>query len=456
MTEPTYPRVLIIGQSFDPGTGGGITLTNLFTGWPKDRIAVVSRLDFAPSTSVCERYYRLGSADLRLVWPLRYLWPNSEASGALVNFENDKLSDNAQSIIANDYQPTSARINFWGKCRKSVHEVVVYLGVDQLVRRVRITPDLRRWIKNYQPDLIYTQLPSLHMIRLTTQLYHEFSVPFSIHIMDDWPSTLYTRKTLSPYLRFRLCKEYDYLLNRAVALMGISEKMCRAFEERYGRRFLPFHNAIDMEYWLREAKKTWEASSPFRLAYTGRVGQANQHNLEDVCNAVADMYDTGFQIRFDLFTLDYHTSAARSLERTNSVFVLPSVPYQDMPATLAGADLLILPLDFDPVSFHFAQYSMPTKTPEYMVSGTPVLVYAPGNLAVSEYARENGWGYTVTKKSLSSLKEGIVQLMGSSTLREKLGRKAQELAIRNHDALKVREAFRQVLMDASRERLMKI
>jgi len=37
-----YPKILIFGQPFNTYSGGGITLTNLFRGWPKDRIAVAS------------------------------------------------------------------------------------------------------------------------------------------------------------------------------------------------------------------------------------------------------------------------------------------------------------------------------------------------------------------------------------------------------------------------------
>ena len=34
------PKVLIIGQPFNNDTGGGITLTNLFNGWDRDKLAV--------------------------------------------------------------------------------------------------------------------------------------------------------------------------------------------------------------------------------------------------------------------------------------------------------------------------------------------------------------------------------------------------------------------------------
>ena len=40
----TYPKVLIIGQVIDKKNGSGITLSNLFKGWPKDKLAVATSI----------------------------------------------------------------------------------------------------------------------------------------------------------------------------------------------------------------------------------------------------------------------------------------------------------------------------------------------------------------------------------------------------------------------------
>lgn len=39
-----YPRVLIVGPDFDLITGSGITLTNLFRGWPAARLRIPAEL----------------------------------------------------------------------------------------------------------------------------------------------------------------------------------------------------------------------------------------------------------------------------------------------------------------------------------------------------------------------------------------------------------------------------
>jgi len=116
-----------------------------------------------------------------------------------------------------------------------------------------------------------------------------------------------------------------------------------------------------------------------------------------------------------------------------------------MPEILPEYDILFLPLGFDKKSVRFTQLSMPTKTSEYMISGTPILVNAPHQVGLTHYAMHEKWGYLVTSEGIEDLKKAIIELYESRDLREKLGNKAREVAINKHDALVVREQFRFLL-----------
>jgi glycosyltransferase involved in cell wall biosynthesis len=92
---------------------------------------------------------------------------------------------------------------------------------------------------------------------------------------------------------------------------------------------------------------------------------------------------------------------------------------------------------------------MPTRVPAYMMSGTPILVYGPPEVAAVEYAQQAGWGYVVPQRDLNALREAITLLVSNTELRKKMGQRAQRLAVQNHDAAKVRETFRQALVNAA-------
>jgi len=92
--------------------------------------------------------------------------------------------------------------------------------------------------------------------------------------------------------------------------------------------------------------------------------------------------------------------------------------------------------------------SMPTKVPSYLVSGTPVLVYGPPGVAQVEYARTAGWGFVVDGRDVEALADAIRRLATDGALRQRLSAAARRV-IMNHDATRVRSAFRAVLARAA-------
>ena len=78
------PRVLIFGQPFNDRNGGGITLSNLFKEWDRDKLAVAAtgHLMQHLTTDVCEKYYQLGYEEYRWRFPFNFLQKKFE-SGVL-------------------------------------------------------------------------------------------------------------------------------------------------------------------------------------------------------------------------------------------------------------------------------------------------------------------------------------------------------------------------------------
>jgi hypothetical protein len=67
-----YKKVVLFGQAFNNFSGGGITLSNLFKGWPIGNLAVVSYpfMLHNASTNLCKDYYQIGSEEL--TWRLPF------------------------------------------------------------------------------------------------------------------------------------------------------------------------------------------------------------------------------------------------------------------------------------------------------------------------------------------------------------------------------------------------
>lgn len=426
-----YPRILIVGESFDRFRGGGITLRNLFAGWPLDRIAVAAARETFPDWDACNLYYRLGRDELRGLWPF-YQSSRALESGPV------RAASPAASPLA-----VPAPVLNRSAIRRVASAWLGPLGIGEWVIDSCVSARFLEWVRTYDPEVVYTQLGSLGAIRLIKQLLAEVRRPLIIHVMDDWASFLYAGYIGESYLRRRLDREFRELLQRASRLLGICQAMCEAYHLRYGGDWQPFHNPVELSDWQSYARSQWKKGCPFRILYSGRIGRGIWNSLVDIGHAVSEVARGGADIVFEVRTPQLGMSIVAQLRKLDAVQVLPPLPYDEVSANLAHADLLIIPYDFDDYSVTCSRLSMPTKAAEYLASGTPILVYAPSELAITQYAVAQQWGMSVTAPSVPLLKAAISSLMEDEGMREGFGRQAMLVAERNHSADRIRECFRQ-------------
>ena len=442
----SYPRTLIVGKGFDQSSGVGITLTSLFRDWPKDGLAAVCAPSEAADTTVCEIYYALGSEEARWVWPISRFEQKVSSGPVLRRPADGGVRRPAASV---DDRGRHRGRTYAGLARQTAWAALVASGGEHFLRHLGASARLAAWIRNFRPDVLYTHLESLPMIRFVDSLVAQFDLPLVIHMMDDWPLVPEHEGILSPLTRRVINRELRRLMDKASCNMAISQYMCEAFEARYGHAFLPFHNVLDTRAWIVAPRTSWLASKPFRVVYTGRVGKANETALRDVAAVVALLADKGLAINLEIYALGREPFSPGALPDSRAVRLLPAIDYADIPGLLVEADLLVLPLDFSQKALEYARYSMPTKVAEYLGSGTPILVYCPEDTAVGHYARNSGWGALVGTRDRDALARTIVRLASDEQERRRLGQIALSVAQADHDPSRVREDFARALSDAS-------
>ncbi len=442
-----HPRVLFVTpHAFNKVTGGGITFTNLFQGWPRDAIATVHN-DPEPTTDeVCERYFVLGRDEIDLVFPFDRL--RRGFSGPSGGCGGERHDDDAAP-------GGTARPPMKGRMLGGLKRLMLATLGETLPEKARLTPVLERWIADYRPEVLYTILGSNGMMELIARIRRRFALPVVVHFMDDWPNAAYRGRGLAAVERARMKYIVADHVAAAHAALGIGDAMCDAFGTRYGREFLPFQNIVDIDRWqefLRHDAAT--AGPPFTLLYAGSIyANAQLDSLVDACHAVRDLNDAGFAVALEIASPEFLVAPWRAvLECHPMIRVVP--PIKDDEAffrRISAVDALLLPVNFDAASGAFIRYSMPTKAPAYMASGTPVLVYGPQGLAQVDYAATAGWGSVLDVRDEVRLAEAIRAIMTQPELRESLRQRAQQTARERHDAAEVRRRFQDVLKSAAQE-----
>ena len=179
--------------------------------------------------------------------------------------------------------------------------------------------------------------------------------------------------------------------------------------------------------------------------YTGRIGTANSESIRKIAAAIDTLCNEGLKISLDIFSPNISTENAKGLKIFNGVNLKNIVPHSKIPALLPQYDLLVLPLDFDKKSLKFAKLSMPTKASEFMISGTPVLVFAPHQTALAKYADKHKWAYLVTDTKKEVIEKALKELYNNYDLRASLGERARRLAIETEDAHIIRHKFKEAI-----------
>lgn len=427
-----FPKVLIVGYPFDMKTGGGITMSNLFQDWPKDKLALVSNANLLsnPDISVCRILYQLGYSNKLHPFPLGLILPEIKTGIVEISAaEKDTYSTN--KIVPGRYRTVY----------KILFTLLHFFGIYNLIYKLKITPEFREWLTIFNPDVIYSQLSTLELIRFVNEVHTLTGKPLVIHMMDDWPVTINKPGLFSFYWGRVIEKEFRQLLDKSSVLMSICDTMSEEYKIRYNKDFLSFHNPIDTNFWMPYSKTDYAVKNKFTVLYAGRISQGIKESIKDIASAVNKVFIDNPDIMLEIQTSDI-SELNKVIQFNDHITWVKPKDYRELPVKFSGADLLVLPYDFDNKSIDFLRFSFSTKISEFMISGTPILVYADKQTAMAKYALKDKWAYVVTENRPEKLVNAIRNLYSDIKLRKRLGERAKELAIKNEDSQTVRERFR--------------
>ena len=435
------PRVLIFGQPFNYRYGGGITLSNLFHGWSKDRIAVAANahMMYSLSTDICDEYYQLGSSEYEWYFPFNYL--QRQFKSGRLHFEQarepsgKKRKKGIRYLIVN----------------KFFYPFLEFVGLFHVLTRIRMSEGFKRWLSDFNPEVLYIQVSTREALLFASKLIDYLKIPSVIHVMDDWPETISSRGLLKAYWSNKIDKEFKILLTKIDLCLSISESMSEEYLKRYGRKFLPFHNPIDTTMYKKPELNDELSVKRLKMLYLGRIGVANKHTISRFSRSLSKLSIERGNIELDIYSSDIDTPEAKRLNSLHGVNLYPAVSHEEVPGLLSRYDLLFLPLDFTKSGLKYAQYSIPTKSSEYMASGVPILACAPAQTAISKFLQKHNCGHCLTELEPDKIEDAIQLLADDAEYRRLLSSNATTVAFVKFDARKVRSEFQSLISNLAKK-----
>lgn len=423
----SLPKVLILGQPFDDFTGGGITLSNLFSGWRKEDLSVACIPHMLERVNKsCENYYQLGEKEHKWVFPFN-LVQRKFSSGPL------------KQRPVNDY-PGSVQKN---KTRASLvdhlfYPFLIHTGLIHSLSKIKPSREFYQWVDHFKPEILYIQVSARKDFSFCETVYGYLKIPMVIHIMDDWPSTISNKGLFKKYWFRKIDSEFRSLLDKASLLLTISDQMSEEYNKRYQNKFIAFHNPVDISRWKEFQKTSSKLQTPPSFLYAGRIGIGIDSSLISIAKAIQNIND---ELKMGIKFIVQTKETANWFMDFDCVQHKNFVAYADVPKALSSADFLVLPYDFSEESELYIKYSMPTKAPEYMVSGIPILIFAPVNTALVRFAKMHDVAMIVTENNLTDLSNAIKELILNETKRITISENARKVAEENFDSAKIKMEF---------------
>lgn len=405
-----FPKVLLLDFSFDNSTGMGVTLTNLFKDWPKDRVGVMSdrvNPELCDTVRPCSAYFGISR----------------------------RISTTIQA--APKAVPSKSR--FRSVLKKIYHR----LGVDEINYRPFIHPDNIAAMKGFAPDIIFCGLGNLNRMKVCMKI-HEI-LPESkivLYIVDDWVNSRVSDKWPSFIWKRRYDRALRKILSFSSGNVSICQEMSDAYLSRYGVKFVPFHNPVDLSYWESLCPEKKYGHDTVSLLYVGKINDDTEECLTDCCKVVEKLNREGKQIRFDVYSPDYRLKSGL-FNCYDHCTVFPPVPHESIPELTKSYTALFLTLGFSKQSVQYVKLSMPTKLTEYLASSLPVILYCSNEIALYHYVEANNCAFTCCNRNEEQLKSTILRLFDENEVSDMVSN-ALCLA-KKHDTSVIRASFLETL-----------
>lgn len=264
----------------------------------------------------------------------------------------------------------------------------------------------KRWLRHalgkWRPDVVYSFSFSTKTIEYAYWAACLYKIPFIAHITDQVPIN-----ADSKFLR---------ALSSAQDVLCATSDLADLLTTTTGREclhFPPMGCSIPTRVNPESHRKFIQ--NDFTILYLGTVHSpdyydTNYWSLKEICEAVISLGRDGIKCRMEIYGSAAEPLYANSLADGQYVFY-GGVPSREKGQRLMlEAGCLLIPLSFNPKALEAMKYCYSSKLPDSLASGTPTMVYAPPEAAISKLCMENDVGFLVTNQSLQEIKSMLKDL----------------------------------------------
>lgn len=257
----------------------------------------------------------------------------------------------------------------------------------------------------------------------------KLGLPFYAHMHDLWMENV-----LSSTKMGRFAEQWEPLvLRESTRVLCMTEAMQSHYATKYGIRteLLP-HTVSERDYFNAPQEMRPPRLENPTVLFVGAVDPAFNLDALKVLAAAAELLPADYQL---LFCTSSDLDSLQCMGIKSSRLRVLYVSRSEVQKLQSEAHVLIAPLSHKNCSSHEVRTVFSTKLLEYLISGRPIIVFAPEVSFEAESAKKGGWGLVVSDDSPSALAAAIVKITTDQNIAAKLVRGALKEAQNRRAAL---------------------
>lgn len=422
-----HPKVLIISNDcISNVTSNGRTLRNFLLGYPCENLAQFCIHDTAPDYTVCKNYYRVSDRDA-----LNAFLKGRAASGKMaVNTPKTAQGSNVQT----------GRTPITMLIRNIVWNSMRWAGTS-----------FANWVNAFSPELILLQAGDCSfMYDLARKLAAKYQIPLVIYNSEayyfkkfDYLCSSGIAKLFYPVFHGQLRRSFQKCIRLAKKSIYICDKLKEDYDAEFGLPSETIYTATQLS-----CKKEENNNSDVQITYLGNLGIGRHEALIEIGQALQYISP---ELKLQVYGKASDSEILEALENCPGIDFKGFVPYEQVVEIMQKSDILIHAENFSAFYQEDLKYAFSTKIADSLACGRCFLLYAPDNMACSEYLKANQAAYVVNNKE--ALVPVLKELCANPSSRKLYVLNALRLARENHNEAKNATRFQEILCESGKRKL---
>jgi glycosyltransferase involved in cell wall biosynthesis len=419
-----YPNVLLVnGEAIGVPSGTGITMMNLFSGWPKDRLMQLFSAPVQSPPGTCDRNYMLDTPSRSVIRAIA----KSQCGAELESQTTTRREQTVRSWV------------------RTLPSAVLRIGRTALdLVDYRLPSWFFADLAEFGPEVIYTCSGNIQITQLASQLASRLGVPIVPHFMDDWISTKYKENRVLALHNRKLKESVWEMMRQAAFGMAISAVMAAEYADMFQ---MPFHVFMNCVPTMAHSKPVppIDPATGMRLVYVGGLHLNRWHSLKAIGDALTYLAGEGVRGKLYIYAPAGDLREHGTKLTGPSIELAGSVSLGQIPAAMQSAHVLLHVESFRAEDRRYTRLSISTKIPQYLSEGRALFCYGPREVASVRFVRDHNCGVVTDSEDQLELRAALGNILQNGALRERLAANGLKVVRQEFDAMAVRERFRLLL-----------